>query len=191
VRCPECSALVYVKEADPGKAWVCNVSLDHCRQLVSSKTSRKEKNDTKICEGLLSAAAGQRVTFGPPDDLHRYYPGSIQWSAILAEGKLAEYVMTTTEVPAAGSTFDRTLEDLIRTYGNPTTKGSESHQNGFGVVFYTGQATWGIPDGSAIFANEDFFNGNTQLRTITVVFLSPQEAQRLLAEHESRPNPFK
>lgn len=162
--------------------------LSECRQLLSAgKINRSQKKDKKICEGLVSAAGGARVIFGP-QGLQGYQPGTIQWAFTLDRGKLAEIDMTTIAVEGV-VTFSQAMEDLIRKYGEPTGSGTKSSQNGLGNTFETGYAGWKLAD-SVILAEEGFFAGNVRLRTITVVFLSPEESMRRSSDYEKRPNIF-
>jgi hypothetical protein len=165
-------------------------TLDRCRDLVSAKkVPRNQKNDKKICEGLLSAASGLRVTYGP-ENLQKYYPGTVNWTYVLDRRKLVEADMTTSAVEG-GVTFSSAVDDLIRTYGQPIRTGTKTAQNGFGNTFETGTAAWLMSDGCVILAEEGFFLGNVRLRTVTVAFRSPDEVKRLIMNDENRPNIFK
>jgi hypothetical protein len=158
-------------------------SLDRCRELLTRKASRKEKQTSKLCQSFLSAAEGQETFVGPAyrtggDSNFDTYPfsGEVKWSAFFAGGRLVHVTMTTQE--SSRVTLDSTAADLTESYGPPSEVKTFSHQNLMGATFTTIGASWDRPNG-VISLWEDFFEGDLTTRTLRVDFVTRERAEYL------------
>ena len=86
--------------------------------------------------------------------------------------------------------FAVTLPSLESKYGKPLSASTETVQNGYGAKFELGRATWNMPDGTVIIANEDIYFSDRfgYTRTTDVTFATKQEAAR--KETTAAKNPF-
>jgi hypothetical protein len=90
------------------------------------------------------------------------------------------------------SSFDEQVRFLSEKYGKPTSRGTETLQNGYGTQWEVGTASWKMPDGAVIRTNETLLSAGVagMVRYIFVEFTSKDEVAKEVDAKKKIPNPY-
>ncbi len=131
---------------------------------------------TQLCEGINKAQLGKTSGIERDDR---------QWT--FADGKLGVISI----LKLLSGNLSEEMEFLTNKYGKPTDQKSVPYQNAFGAKWECAEATWKMPDGATILAQESVKSTNGRLtRWLTVNFLSKEYIDKYIAQRAAKPNPY-